>query len=322
MTGSALPWVKPGWRETVEAWIEESLAEDGIEATGPVEHLRQRPWAAIALVPTAAGTVYFKADPPSESFEPALTQWLAERRPDVLPRVLRIDGERGWLLTWDAGTPLRDRITDPPDPTIWEALLPLCAELQIELSASVDDLLALGLPDQRPEQLVSGYGALLSRWPSAATAPSQQEIQALVEGIGSTVQSTLVHEEFQDHNILLRGGGPVLIDWAEAAVEHPFCGLVNTFRGLVDRWGFEPGAPDLLRLRDAYLEPWAEFAPLGRLIELFELAYPLGMVCRALTWDRLLTGLSKSDRAEYEHFVPAWLEMASEALEGKARLGS
>jgi hypothetical protein len=318
----SLPWDRARWRESAAAWIDESLAELGIEPTGPVEHLRQRPWAAIALVPTAEGSVYFKADPPSESFEPALTQWLAQRRPDVIPRVLRIDSERGWLLTWDAGTPLREHIADPPDPTIWDELLPLCVELQIELCASVEELLAMEVPDKRSERLAPAYPDLLSRWPAAETAPSQDEIEALVDRLGDTIPASLAHEEFQDHNILLRGNDSVVIDWAEAAVEHPFCGLVNTFRGLVDRWGLEPGAPELLRLRDAYLEPWTEFAPLPQLIELFELAYPLGMLCRALTWDRLLTELAESDRAEYAGFVPAWLEMASETLEGKARLGS
>jgi hypothetical protein len=240
----------------------------------------------------------------------------------VIPSVLRIDRERGWLLTGDAGTPLREHVADPPDPTIWHELLPLCAELQLELSASVEELLAMEVPDKRPEQLPPVYGDLLSRWPAATAAPSQEQIETLVDGVGDTIPASLVHEEFQDHNILLRGGGPVLIDWAEAAVEHPFYGLVNTFRGLVDRWGFEPGTDDLLRLRDAYLEAWTRFAPLPQLIGIFELAYPLGMLSRALTWDRLLTGLDESDRAEYEGFVPAWLEMATETLEGKARLGS
>jgi hypothetical protein len=45
------------------------------------------------------------------------------------------------------------------------------------------------------------------------------------------------------------------------------------------------------------------------------------MLCRAMTWDRLLTTLSESERAEYVSFVPAWLQMAAETLEGKARLG-
>ena len=318
----SLPWDRAGWRESVAAWIDESLAELGIEATGPVDHLRERPWAAVARVPTEDGVLYFKADPPSEAFEPALTLWLSRRRPDAVPEVLGVDIDRGWMLMRDAGTQLSELIRDPPNASIWNGLLPLYAELQIELVDSVEELLVLGTPDKRLRTLPKVYEGLLSRWPGGKRVPSSAQIVALVDGLGDTIPESLTHEEFQDHNVLLRDGSPVVIDWAEAAVEHPFCGLVNTFRGLVDRWGFEPRADGLLRLRDAYLEPWTSFAPLPRLIELFELAYPLGMLCRALTWDRLLTKLPESERAEYAHFVPAWLEMASETLEGKATLGT
>ena len=75
---------------------------------------------------------------------------------------------------------------------------------------------------------------------------------------------------------------------------------MNTFRSLVDRWGFEAGAPDLVALRDAYLEPWTTFAPLSRLTELFEAAYPLGMLCRAVSWDRLLAELPADERGEFD----------------------
>ena len=316
-----LPWDEGGWQETVDAWIDSTLTELAIERVAAVDHFRRRPWAALAHVSTARGDLYFKADAPSEAYEPALTEWLARRRPDLVPDVLRVDADRGWLLSRGAGTSLRDHIADPPDAAIWSDLLPLYAELQIELAASVEDLLALGVPDNRPESLVGAYEDLVSRWPAATNAPPV-EVARSVEGLGDTIPASLSHEELTDHNILLRDGAPVVIDWAEAVIEHPFCGLVNTFRGLVDRWGFEAGAPELVALRDAYLEPWTTFAPLSRLPELFELAYPLGMLCRALSWDRLLAGLPARDRSQLQDFVPAWLEMAAEALAGKARLGS
>jgi len=286
-----------------------------------VEHLRERPWAAIALVPTAEGDVYFKASAPSEAYEPALTLALARKQPDVIPVVLHIDVERAWMLMRDAGTQLRDLIVDPPDPAIWDELLPLYAELQIELCDSADELLALGTSDKRPAQLARAYEDLPARW-QAEKAPPQRAVDALVEQLGETIPVSLAHEEFQDNNILFRNGSPVLIDWAESAVEHPFCGLVNTFRGIVDRWGFEPGTPELLRLRDFYLEPWTRFAPLPELVEVFDAAYALGMVCRALTWDRLVSGLTGPDRAEYDHHVATWLEILSDTLEGKATLGT
>jgi len=96
------PW-EAGWEEAVAAWIDETFAKLQVECVGRVDHVRRRPWAALARVTTAEGDVYFKADPPSEAYEPALTEWLARARPDVVPEVLRIDADRGWLLTRDAG---------------------------------------------------------------------------------------------------------------------------------------------------------------------------------------------------------------------------
>jgi len=316
-----LPWEQPGWQDSVATWIDSTLADLGIERAGPVDHLRARPWAAIAFAPTVEGNVYFKASAPSEAFEPALTLALARKRPDVIPVVLEIDAERAWMLTRDAGTQLRDHIADSPDPAIWDQLLPLYAELQIELSDSVAELLALGTSDKRPEQVVLAWEGVLSRW-EPEKAPPQREIAALAERLGDTIPASLAHEEFGDNNILLSDGSPVIIDWAESAIEHPFCGLVNTFRGLTYRWGFEPGAPELLRLRDVYLEPWTRFAPLPELVELFTAAYALGMACRALTWDRLVWPLTGPERAEYAHNVLAWFEMLSDTIEGKATLGT
>jgi hypothetical protein len=318
----SLPWEQPGWRESADAWIDETLRALGIERSGEIDHMRQLPWAAVALVRTAEGDLYFKASAPSEAFEPALTLALARKRPDVVPEVVAVELRHAWMLTRDAGPQLRDLITDPPDPTVWHTLLRLYAELQIELCSSVDELLALGTPDSRPERLVSAYERLLSRWPNADPAPSTAEIDALVQRLGDAIPATLAHEEFADNNILLSDGRAVLIDWAESAVEHPFCSLVNAFRGLVDRWGFEPGASGLVRLRDIYLERWTPFAAMSDLIEVFDAAYALGMVCRALTWDRLVATLAAPLRAEYEHFVPAWLEILSETLDGKATLGT
>jgi hypothetical protein len=177
-----LPWEEAGWEEAVATWINETLAELQVERVGPVDHFRRRPWAALARVTTAEGDAYFKADPPSEAYEPALTQWLARARPDVVPKVLRIDTAQGWLLTRDAGANLFDQITDPPDLAIWSELLPLCAELQLELAGSTAEFLALGVPDTRPTLLGQAYEDLLSRWPAATGAPAATEIARLIEG--------------------------------------------------------------------------------------------------------------------------------------------
>jgi hypothetical protein len=42
--------------------------------------------------------------------------------------------------------------------------------------------------------------------------------------------------------------------------------------------------PEMLRLRDAYLEPWTKYAPQERLTAALKLAYHLAMITRALAW--------------------------------------
>ena len=54
-------------------------------------------------------------------------------------------------------------------------------------------------------------------------------------------------------------GGPMRVfDWGDAVVGHPFGTLLVTLRVVAHWTGLPNGAPELLRLRDAYLEPWTD----------------------------------------------------------------
>ena len=68
------------------------------------------------------------------------------------------------------------------------------------------------------------------------------------------------------------------------------------------------GAPQLerikdsvvLRLRDAYLGPWRAVAEAPVLCELVDLALRVAPLQRALTWHRILLGVSPDERAEWQ----------------------
>jgi hypothetical protein len=47
--------------------------------------------------------------------------------------------------------------------------------------------------------------------------------------------------------------------------------------------------PAIIRLRDAYLEPWSDLAPASALREAAELGRVLGAATRALCWYRVVT---------------------------------
>jgi hypothetical protein len=292
---TALPWSDPGWLEDATRWIDAHVAR-----VGEVELVRTRPWSAIVRVASEEGELWFKEGAAALAFEPALTELLARRRPDCTPEVVATEGAR--LLTRDAGPQLR-ALLDAGAPTpSWETIVLLYAQLQIELADEVDALLGLGVPDRRPETMAAAYDR--------------------VPALDTSVPLSLIHEEVHDGNVFVCDGNAVFIDWGEASVSHPFAGLVNTLRAIVDREGWEPGGAEVLRLRDAYLEPWTPFAPIEELRETFASGYALGTLCRSASWTRTLSPLAPADRAEYEHFPGAWLEIFEEMLAAPNMLGA
>ncbi len=156
-----LPWDQPDWLEQATAWIHAQLAARSVPITGPVEFVHQRPWSAFAQVSTAKGTAYFKAPAPLLTFEAPLTQGLAGWRPDCTAPLLAVDLDRGWMLSADAGITLRS--ADPSSTQIehWLKLLPIYAELQIEMAAHMPEMLAFGIPDRRLATFPQLYAQLL-----------------------------------------------------------------------------------------------------------------------------------------------------------------
>jgi hypothetical protein len=262
-------------------------------------------------VPTTDGVAWFKENPPADEFEPALTDLLVRRRPKDLPELLAWDGPR--MLTREVGPPLRDVLDAGGTQPSWEEILPLYAELQLDFMPAADLALALGTPDDRPESLSDRYASL--------GGDRVDAVRAAGERLAGSIPLTVAHMEGHDGNIFLRDGRPVFIDWAEAVVTHPFVGPLQTLRGATDRLGYEPGSPEVERLRDLYLEPFTRFAPMAELRALFADGYLLHGVSRAELWRRTLAPLPAHARKEYGRPIAAWFQIIRELVDGTTTLG-
>ncbi len=264
-------------------------------------------------VPARDGDVWFKENPPALAFEPALTSLLAGLRPDCLPEVVAADGRR--LLTRDVGPSLRElHEADGAAPPAWEEILPLYAELQIDAAPLVDQALASGTPDFRPDRLEELATPFLEPVELSAVARA-------VDGLADGLLSMVSHEEVHEGNVFVRDGRAFFLDWAEACVSHPFVGAVLMLRDATERSGFEPGSDGAGRLRDLYLEPFTRFAPLRELRQIFRHAYLLGTVCRVLTWDLILAGQPAAVIDELRDPIGAWLGIFRGVNDGTITLG-
>jgi hypothetical protein len=93
------------------------------------------------------------------------------------------------MLTRDAGPQLRSLRKSRDPASSWDEILPLYAELQIELADDLDELLGLGTPDKRPAAVSSAYLDLVERVYRAEPSASRRlqalapELELLVEAL-------------------------------------------------------------------------------------------------------------------------------------------
>jgi hypothetical protein len=317
-TDPRLPWIQPEWLAGATAWVHGRLDERDLDLTGEIGQPHIRWWSTVLRVPTSGGTLWFKANAPPHAFEAGLLAILDRLTPGHVPEPVAIDVDRGWLLMRDGGERLRELVRGSRDLQHWETLLPEYAELQLALAPNVDELFAAGVPDERlavlPAQLgavLDDAGACMVGREHGLTPEERDRLRALVPGYAEHcarlaafgIPETLQHDDLHDGNVFVHDGR-YLFDWGDSCVSHPFHSLVVTMRQLVHRLELPPGGPGVLRLRDAYLEPFASYGSRVELVEAAELAHFTGTAARALSWHRFVQSREPEFRVDDEEAVP------------------
>jgi hypothetical protein len=318
-TDPALSWVQPAWLEEATDWISARLAELGLDATGDIEQPHARWWSTVLRVPTGAGDLWFKANAPPHAFEAGLLAILERVRPGRVPAPVALDTERGWLLMRDGGERLRELLHSPADLHRWQELLPEYGELQLAVAPHLYDLLDAGVPDERlavlPDhlrRLLDDRDACMGGRDDGLSEDEYERVRALVSEheekcerlAGMRIPETIQHDDLHDGNVFVRDGCYLFFDWGDSCVSHPFHTLVVTLRAIAHRWELPPGGPDVLRLRDAYLEAFSGLAARRELVEATELAHFTGTAARALNWYRFIYAREPEFRSADEDAVP------------------
>ena len=325
-------WSSPGWRAAAGSWLDEQLAGAGIERTGEVEQPHLRPWATVLKAPTQDGPVWFKAAGPGTAFEVGLYELLHRVAPGHVLTPIATDVSRGWIVLPDGGTPLAEAMSGTD---LLEALgraLAQYGQLQRELAPHVDSLLELGVSDMRaaimPARFDEALGAVrgyVERSGDEADRATHHRVAGLREDFVSwcdrlasvPAAPSLDHNDLHTWNVFMDpgAGNARFYDWGDCVVAHPFASMLVAL-GFVQLHVLEVGVddPQVLRLRDAYLEPFSDLAPRAELVEALELACRVGKAARALTWTRALSELHPDDVED--QWARAPLESMASLLDG------
>jgi Phosphotransferase enzyme family len=326
LTGAAT-WRDPAWREPALAWAAARLAEHGRAPAGRPEQVHVRAWSTAIRIPTDDGSaVWLKSVGTGSAQEPVLAAALGQWVPDRVLPPLAVEPERRLLLLPDGGPTLR-ALGGSRSPEAWEALLGNYARLQVACAPHADDMVALGVPDHRPARLpdlVAGLladdDAVLAGHPDGLDPAARERLRAALPDYaglcdllgGGPVPVTLQHDDLHDENVFVVGNGHRFFDWGDASVAHPFLSLLVALRMATAAMDLPEGHPVLLRLRDAYLQPWRPYAEAPVLRELCDVALRVTPLQRALTWHRILRGVHAGERAEWQASVPGWVAVSLE----------
>lgn len=295
-------WSTQDWQVAAIGWVDERLAEIGARRTAePIA--RVRAWAAVLQVPTDRGFVWLKAASHATNAEIPLYALLNTAAPEHVLTPIASDLARGWILLPDGGASLEAALDGADLPALLERILPQYAELQIALAPHSDELIALGLDDMRPARALQRFDeAAIAAAIDLRTEDEPRYARALAHRdtfaswaatlAGSPVPHSIDHNDLHSANVLLPdadAAAPVLFyDWGDSVVAHPFATLLHGLGWVAAHLGADDRDPRVVRCRDAYLAPFAEYGSPAELAETLELACRVAKAGRCLSWARAI----------------------------------
>ena len=300
-----LSYARPGGPAADLGWARARLAERDVAIAGPPEQIRTWNLSSLWRIPCDGGAAWLKVVPGFFAHEGALLAHLAGGR---VPRLLAHDGARCLLAELQG--------EDLYEATLAQrvAMIDVLTPLQAEQAASVDDLLALGLPDWRGGPLTAAIrsvadrtAAELSEQDSATLAPFLDDLPGRLAAIDDCgLPDTLVHGDFHSGNFRGGGGELTLLDWGDSGVGNP----------LLDQPAFLDRAPagQVPALREHWRDRWREHAPGSDPARAAQLIAPVAAARQAVIYRGFLDRIEPSEHPYHRADPADWLARTAAIL--------
>jgi hypothetical protein len=328
LRGQLQPWYRPGAVAAMDEWVQAALATTGRRPDGPVRQVRSWGRSLLLRVETDRGPLWAKQVPAVFAHEVTLTELLADIDPGIVPPLVAADAAAGRLLVEHVEGPLLgdDRSSSPA----WTATLARLAEIQRVLAADLGAVRVAGVPTLGVDQLADEVArlvadedlALIGR-PGGLTGAQHDRLRAAAEPLADACRAlaasapgpSVDHGDLAASQVIIGEMGPVILDWSDAAITHPFLAAASF---LMDPADLPPDADE--DLAAAYLAGWtggvADAAWARRSLDLARIVHPLHMA--RLYADRILPGLEQ--RWEMERMVPWFLGSLADRLDDLPRI--
>lgn len=297
-------------------WLDEQLTSAGIRRTAEPVLAKERPWASVFSADTDRGRVWLKLSGAGTRFEVGLYAVLHDIAPEHVLEPIALDLERAWIVLPDGGPLLADDMDEDRLPGLLESVLPQYAELQLAVAPHTDRLLEAGVTDMRaaamPQRFEEALAFVAPYLERRGTEEERAAYGQLLELPGAVAEwsarlaeapglPSVDHNDLHPWNVFWTPGRPArFYDWGDAVVAHPFASLLVGQAVVRHLYGLADDDPRMLRVRDAYLEPFAAWGTRAELVETLELACRVGQIARALVWARAVGEMGAAAPDTYE----------------------
>jgi aminoglycoside phosphotransferase (APT) family kinase protein len=316
-------WLRRGWFEEAEAWLDDQLGVLGLERSGPSVVLQMWSLATVLRTPVTTSdgrpsAVVLKATCEWFALEPTLTRAVGTLGAGCVPRVLAIEEARSWTLM----EALHDvEVSDDLDVRLELALdvAPRFARLQLASLPRLDELRAAGLPDRGRDATIEALERLMvdSIELDELSDDEREQLRAaepylrgqLTALYAAGIPPALTHGDLHLHNVARGGEGTVAYDWSDASISHPF---IDGFH-LATRVREE----DRPAVYEAYLTPWVEAFPDADVDEAMRLAKLADRIFEAISYEGIQRHQEDASRWEMNGITARILrELATAASAG------
>jgi hypothetical protein len=300
-----------------EAWARQCL-----DGAGParLSLVKRRAWSTVWRIETAGPIYYLKAAAPGYDVEPALVQHLFAWLSELVVEPVAAEPDRGWLLTRDAGVPLREIFASDPDRGLahLEETIVAYGQAQVAatrqssvLTALLEDRGVAAMPDSfaqtilEPGLLAAGGACEDELLRCGQWIARCRELCRDLAALG--LPATLEHGDFHAGNILLAGKVCRIADWGDACWSHPFFSLGVSLDNASQLLGLDRGSPPLQRLSASYFGVWRAAGHCQDLERSLDLVQRLRPVHGVLQWSRGLGHMPQEARVSAAQYMMQWL---------------
>ncbi|WP_020007884.1 hypothetical protein [Salinicoccus albus] len=303
-----MPWFQYGFREKTEEWVESKL----LGRFCLVEQVRTWEKGLLLKIHGFNNNYYVKTVPPIFGHEPFVHQSMTKYAPEVIS----IDEKRKTYMMREINGELLGYSEDIQQ---WKMTVRRIAELQkkyIQGELKINRTIPIRpvhtiINEERLHKTISALENYISNTSYQNLFKSIPDVLSLVQTLKFKTLLSVDHGDLFGGNVIVEGGEPLIYDWSDSSLTHPFLSIVHLTEEV--ETFFSPTLSE--EVLSAYIDEWEGYGQKDELISEFLIVQLLQPIYYIIVY-LLIISPSLHDNIDKEEvidgYITKWIDNISE----------